>query len=441
MSESTTAEEVPVAPEGAPAAEVEAANRYRMLLWGGALLLLINFAAPGFGLVTLPIAFFLKNKLHLTASGLAAFNFWTGIPLYASFAFGLFRDRWNPFGRGDRGHLVLFGAASATIFTGMAFAPPTYASLFVGVVAVTMTLNMVASAANGVVSTIGKQQVMAGQMSIALLLANAFPTVASYLLGGALSQVLEGQTALAAARALFLVAAGLNAAIALFGARGPTRLFDAGREKEEPTLGFFADVARLARFWPVWPALIVQLLWQFGPALGVVMQYHLANALKFTDGQVGVFYAIFFAALTPSYLLYGWLCRRVRLSGLLWWGAASGVPQMIPLLAIHSVASAYWVAIPVGLMGGFATAAFMDLTIRSSPKGLEGTMMMLITGSAYWIANRGGDLWGTDLYDRHGGFVVAVWATTAVYALMPLVLFLVPRRLIATADGEAAITA
>ena len=413
-------------------------RRLEILLWGGALLFLANLAAPGFGLISLPVTFFLKNRLHLQAHELALFNLWTGVPLYASFVFGLLRDRWSPFHRGDRGHLVLFGAASAAIYTAMAFVEPTYPVLLGGVLLVTVTLMMVASALNGLVSTIGQQHVMAGQISVAALLANALPLVAAYLLGGTLSQFLEGRAATTAARALFLVGAGLMAVIALFGARGPAVLFGAAHADRPAHSSFGADVLRLLRWWPMWPALVIQILWQFAPGLGLVMQYHMANDLHATDAQVGVFYAIFYAALMPSYLLYAWLCQRVRLSTLLWWGAVTSVPQMAPLLFVHSAAGALWAALPVGLMGGFATAAYLDLAIRSCPRGLQGTMMMLILTTGYWVAVRFGDLWGTDLYDHHGGFRTAVFATIGVYALILPLLLLVPRRLTATADGETA---
>jgi len=426
----------PSAAVAAAPTRVAPSRRLEILLWGGALLILGNLAAPGFGLITLPITFFLKNKLHLQSHQLAIFNLCTGAPLYLAFAFGLLRDRWSPWRGGDRGHLILFGAASAAIYAAMAVLEPTYAVLFVGVLAVTVTLMMVASAANGLISTIGQQHVMAGQVSMAFLVANAVPTVAAYLFGGAFSQVLEGQAAASAARAIFLVAAGLMVAIAFFGFRGPRSLFSAAYSQAPAQTTVLRDIVRLLSWWPVWPALVIQILWQFGPALGLVMQYHLANDLHATDGQVGLFYAIFYACLVPTYALYGWLCQRVRLKALLWWGAAAGVPQMAPLLFIHSPADAFLAAIPIGLMGGFATAAFLDLAIRSTPRGLQGTMMMLITTSAYWMATRFGDLWGTDLYDHHGGFLTAVLATIGVYALILPLLLTVPKRLIATADGE-----
>jgi len=52
------------------------------------------------------------------------------------------------------------------------------------------------------------------------------------------------------------------------------------------------------------------------------------------------------------------------------------------------------------------------------------------------IALRLGDVWGTDLYDHHGGFVTATLATIGVYTLVLPVLLFVPRRLLATSDGE-----
>ena len=43
-------------------------------------------------------------------------------------------------------------------------------------------------------------------------------------------------------------------------------------------------------------------------------------------------------------------------------------------------------------MGGVATAAYLDLLIRSCPKGLEGTIMMA-SNALYFVMSRGGDSW------------------------------------------------
>jgi len=276
---------------------------------------------------------------------------------------------------------------------------------------------------------------MPGQTSTTISLAGLVPGILAFLLGGELSGLLEGQAAGVAARILFLCGAALMLAVALFGAFGPKRLFAAARA-EKPVETPLADIVRLARTKAIYAPLIIQLLWQFAPAGGVALQYHLANALHASDAQVGFWYAAFYACILPAMAAYGWICQRVRLRPLLWWGMIIAVPQWAPLLLTHSMTGAFWATIPIGLVAGIPQVAFMDVTIRACPPRLQGTMMMLLW-SMFWIAGRGGDLWGAWLYAQKGGFSTAVWATVAVYALILPMLLLIPRRLTATMDGEA----
>jgi hypothetical protein len=162
----------------------------------------------------------------------------------------------------------------------------------------------------------------------------------------------------------------------------------------------------------------------------------MANALHATDAQVGAFFAIFFCGFIPTIAAYAWLCRRLKLRTLLWWGTAGAVLQWSPILFAHTADQALVAAIPIGLMGGIAQAAYVDLAIRSCPKGLQGTMSAMLV-ACYWFSYRMGDLWGAEIYDHQGGFRMAVFATIGVYALILPLLLLVPRRLIDTADGEA----
>ena len=70
--------------------------------------------------------------------------------------------------------------------------------------------------------------------------------------------------------------------------------------------------------------------------------------------------AIFAASFIPTFVIYGILCRRYALNTLLVWGTVIAVPQMVPLLFIHSVTGALIAAMPIGLMGGIATGAWVD---------------------------------------------------------------------------------
>ncbi|HEY4940860.1 MAG TPA: MFS transporter [Rhizomicrobium sp.] len=425
----------PVVSEAAVETLLPRARRMQILAYCGALLLLLNLAAPYAGLIGIPVAFFLKNKLHLGANQLAQFNLWVGIPLYISFVFGFLRDRWSPFGAGDRGHLVLFGAVTAVVYAAIAFVAPTYGLLLGGLLVVTISVQFVASSGNGLVSAIGQRHLMAGQASTVFNVANTLPALAAFL-GGLLSDQLEGQAAATAARILFLVAAVLMVGIALLGALGPKWLFAETKPRGEPLSGFVGDIARLLKHWPIYPPLIMLILWDFGPAIGTALQFHLANDLHASDAQVGAWYALFYTFNVPTMLLYGWLCQHVRLSRLLIAGTILAILQMLPLLFVHTANDALIAAVVMGLLGGLASGAYVDLAIRSCPERLQGTMMMLVV-TVYWVAVRFGDLWGTDLYEHAGGFTTAIWATTAVYALVLPVLFLAPKHLTATSDGQA----
>ena len=422
-----------VAPEAV--IPLAAPRRLRLLLYAGVPILIINFAAPYLGLIGLPITFFLKNKLHLDANQNAQFNLIISIPLFVGFVFGFIRDRWSPFGKGDRGHLVLFGLLCAAAYAVLAFIEPTYAVLLGGVLLITALMQFVGGAAAGLASAVGRHHAMSGQMSTVMNVAILAPGVIAYLLGGALSGALEGAGAATAARVLFLLGGALMIGMTAFGAFGPKRLFeDAAKGAEPQRLSPGADALRLLKTYAIYPVMIIQLLWQFAPGANLAMQYHMANDLHATDAQVGAFFAIFYVGFIPMFILDGWLARRFRLGILLWIGAILAVPQMASLLFIKSAEGALIAAIPMGLLGGIGQAAFTDLAMRSCPKGLEGTMMMLFL-AGYWVSTRFGDLLGADLYEHHGGFNTALWATIVVYAaIVPMILF-VPKAIKATIDA------
>ena len=136
-------------------------------------------------------------------------------------------------------------------------------------------------------------------------------------------------------------------------------------------------------------------------------------------------------------MLYGYLCKRRPLATLLLIATFAYIAQAIPLLFIHSTATALWMALLMGLINGFAFATYWDLALRSCPPGLQGTLMMLVAG-AYELAYRAGDLVGASIYAnaQTHGFLSCVILATVTSTLMLPVLRLIPRELIVTADGE-----
>ncbi len=409
--------------------------RERIFLYLGVLIVLLAFGSPAGGLIDIPISFLLKNKLHLKAHELADFRVVSAFPLYLSCVFGFVRDTWNPLGMRDRGFMLLFGAVTASLYVVFAFAPTTYLTLLVAVILLTSSFLFVASAQSGLTSTLGQQHAMSGQISAMWNIFASLPTVAALLLGGTLSDLLERRSADQAARILFFVGAAIMAAVAVYAVWRPKSVFENVRIEHANTAHPMRDLKTLVRHWPIYPALLIWLLWNFAPGSVTPLQYYLQNTLHAADAQWGQWNAIFAASFIPTFVLFGFLCRKFPLKTLLLWGTVVAIPQLVPLLFIHSINGALIAAVPIGLMGGVATASYLDLIIRSCPRGLQGTTLMM-SGGLNIIASRFGDVLGTTLYDSFGGFAACVIAITVVYALILPTLLLVPERLVATADGQ-----
>jgi MFS family permease len=119
----------------------------------------------------------------------------------------------------------------------------------------------------------------------------------------------------------------------------------------------------------------------------------------------------------------------------LWWGTIVAILQGPIMFLAQGPVSTIAVAVFYGLFGGFATAAYVDLIMRSCPKGLEGTAMMVSQTSTFALAGNSGNLLGSWIYSQ-GGFASAVIITTIATALIVPVLRYIPPELIATRDGE-----
>ena len=422
----------------APSA-LPAAVRGRIFVYLGVLMVLLAFGAPSGGMIDIPISFLLKNKLHLTAHQVATFRLWTSLPLYLSFVFGFFRDVWNPLGMRDRGFMLLFGAASTVTYLVFAFTPVSYASLLAALLLLTSAVLFIVSAQSGLGCKLGQQHAMSGQMSTIWNIFGALPGIVALLAGGSLSGWLEQGDPDRAVRILFLGGAAIMAAVTGYALWKPAAVFGNVHVEVRDSRPL-ADLRRLVWHRPLYPALLIWMLWNFAPGSSTPLQYFIQNALHGSDDRWGQWNALFAAAFIPTFLLYGVLCRTVPLRKLLWWGTIVAVPQMVPLLFIHSVQGALLAAVPMGLLGGVATAAYLDLIIRSSPPGLQGTTLML-AASLNAIAVRFGDVLGTNLYDHSGSFAACVVAITVVYALILPTLLLVPNHLTATADGQVPVAA
>ena len=412
-----------------PTGEDSSAQTRQTFLYFGSLTLFLYLATPVGYLLDIQTSFMLKNQLGATAEQISTFRLITAIPVYLAFVFGLIRDTWNPFGLRDRGFFLIFGPATAIVFIFMAFSHVSYPVFFIGMFLAMLLSRFVTAAYQGLMALVGQEKLMSGRLSVLWNILSSVPYIAGGFASGYISDHLDPKFT-------FLLAAGSIGCIGLLGFWKPRSVF--GHAYDQPQArgtNLAGDVKRLLKHRAVYPAVLICFLWNFSPGSNTPLQFYLTNELHASDAVYSYYNAIFVAAFIPTFLLYGFLCKKVTLRKLLWWGTIIAVPQMIPLAFIHSANLALVLAAPIGLMGGIATAAYYDLAMRSCPPGLQGTLMMLVDG-VFVLSARGGDLMGSRIYSSSPthGFLYCVIATTAVYALIVPLILLVPKYLIAT-DG------
>lgn len=403
----------------------------QVFLYFGPMTLLLYLVMPHGYLLDIATSFMLKNQLHATATEVSTFRLLTAIPVYLSFLFGLTRDLWNPFGLRDRGFFFLFAPLTALVFVWMAFSPISYPGLFTGMLLVMFTFRFVTAAYWGLLALIGQEQLMSGRLSVLWNIVSSIPYIAGAFASGYLAVHMPP-------RATFMLMAALALLLALLGLWKPRAVFS--HAYDQPLArgsNLLGDLKRLVKHRAMYPAVLILFLFQFSPGSNTPLQFYLTNELHASDAAYGYYYAIFSVSFIPVFVLYGYLCKTVSLNKLLWWGTILTVPQMVPLAFVHSANMALLLAMPIGLLGGVAAAAYYDLAMRACPPGLQGTLMMLVDG-VYQFSYRGGDLLGSWIYGQSPahGFVNCVIVTTAVYALILPLILLVPKELIATADGQ-----
>jgi len=415
----------------APNSAGERAGVRQTYWYFGSLTLLVYLASPGGYLVDISTAYMLKNQLHASATDVSLFRVLTAIPLYLSFLFGFARDLWNPFGLRDRGYFLIFAPVTSAAFIWMALTHLTYQNLFIGVLMVMIAFRFVSAGYQALLALVGQERLMSGRLAALWQIVSSVPVLAGAFASGWVTEHLKpSQT--------FLILAGLGLLLGLLGLWKPRAVFTRAYDQPQARGStFVGDLKRLVRHKAIYAPVLLILLFQFAPGSNTPLQYYLTDHLHASDAIYADYTTIFVAAFLPVLLLYGWLCKRVALGKLLFWGTIITIPQMIPLAFIHSATSALILAVPIGMMGGIFAAAVFDLAMRSCPPGMQGTLMMLVE-SANLLSTRGGDLLGSKIYASSPtyGFVYCVIAITVVYALMLPVLLLIPKEILNAKDGE-----
>jgi MFS family permease len=415
----------------APTTENGRADTRKVFTYFAPLTLLVYLVMPHGYLLDFATSYMLKDQLHASATQVSLFRLLTAIPVYLSVVFGLTRDLWNPLGLRDRGYFLIFAPITAVVFAWMAYAQLTYTSLFIGMFLVMFFWRFVSAGQWALLALVGQEKLMSGRLSALWNIMSSVPYIVGALASGWIAEHLPP-------RQTFILMVALSLLMFLFAFWKPKAVFGHAYDKPQAKgSDLVGDIKRLLKHRAVYPAVLIMFMFQFAPGSNKPLQFYLTNKLHASDAVYTDYYAIFAVAFIPMFFLYGWLCKKVSLRALLWIGTIITIPQLIPLAFVNSASQALWLALPIGMMGGIAAGAYYDLAMRSCPPGLQGTLMMMVDGM-YLLSYRGGDLLGAQIYASSPahGFLYCALATTAVYALILPVILLIPKELIATADGE-----
>jgi len=387
----------------------------------------VLFMSPG-TVVNTPLQFIYKNELHLQADQTAIFKLIINGPGLVAFLWGICRDRYNPLRMGDRGFMLVFGAAGGLVFLAMAFAPLTVYTLGACLILWGIALGLVGAAYQAIMRNLAEKRQMSGRMSTAYnLLSSAVPAL-MLIVGGWATDHMSWR--------VLLVAIGLSYfLLAAAGFWRPAEVFDdlpSGGHRSFAEMG--REAKQLLRHRGYWVAVAIWAVWAFSPAGPTPLMYFLTNTLKMNGTQYSLFNSIYNIAFFPTVLLFGLLCKRFSLWSLLLWATVIGIPQWMPLVFIHSIPQAFAISALIGLVGGLGNAAYYTVLLRACPEGLAATGMLIAASAALWVVE-GGNVLGGFIY-KSWGFAGCGIVTTAAYALLLPLCFLLPRALVRPHDEQ-----
>ena len=347
--------------------------RRQIFLLLGILVVLVAVGSPSGGMFGIAIPLLLKNKLQLNPADQSNFLALAAIPLYLSPVFGFVLDFLEPFRHeGSRVYPAIRKPHRRAVYylrvcpDNLVDAPRLYP-------AAEILFRLVGSAESGLLSTLGQQHTMSGQMS-------ALWNVVVYVIGAAIS-LLGGEVT------DLLEAEGIDHAFQSVPCRSccrerdcPVRMGEARRRV--PTMSVqnvggpvhpIDDLRRLAKRSACLsgtPHLVVMEL-RSGHHDGAPQLPPRRRSMRRTRSRR--MERDLAASFIPTTIAFGFLCTTVPLRKLLVWGTVIGVTQMIPLLFISSInAALIAVMSEMGLTGGVFYSRLYGPRHSVLPAGLAG---------------------------------------------------------------------
>jgi Na+/melibiose symporter-like transporter len=392
-----------------------------------ATLTLANALGDPVGLLSLPLQFTLKDDLGLGPQRLALFEVLLFIPVYFGFALGFLRDRWRPFGWGDRGYLLVGSFVAIGCYLWLAASEVVYAPLLGALFLAMVAYQLVDVASDALLTTVAQRHFMTGRLSAVVEGMEALPGIIAVIAGGWMA-------AHASLRVPLLAAAVCSIVILLHAFRYPREVFEGDTNARKPREDHRSAIARLWGHGPLRGAVVVGAVWNLSVGWGTPYLFYLTDELGLSSEVLGLCRAASLACAVIIAPVYSVLCQRLALKHNLRMAIAFSLGPGFLFLLVSGPSDAIAVSVLVGLPTAFGHIALFDLLRRACPRDLEGTAITL-SYSALAVAAGAGDLIGAWLY-THGGFAACLIADAVANAAVLPMLPRLPADLLSRRDGE-----
>jgi|GEM_PF-1587950 len=374
------------------------------------------------GVVDLPANKFMKETLGWSAVTMSLFGLICSIPGYFAPALAYLRDRWSPFGMGDRGFFLIAAPLVAFACLWNGFGNDTFNHFTFGALVFGIAFLLLGTASEGVNVTLSQRYGIGSKLAPFRMIGIVTLAAGCAVVGGVFADRLSYR------ETLLILTAGACVLFA-FGLWKPKRVDLSRLQGGTPGSRSFADDLRLLfSRRAYWMVICFSMLWQFNTMSGTVMLFFWRDRLHLTMEEIGRVQGVTGITTLPPIFAYALLASRFDLRRLMTIGIVLSSIEYVPLLWAHNLSTAYLSSITVGLLVAFVNTGLGDLQWRSCPAGIEASSMAII-GLLTGVVGSLSAILGAWILQKYGlttGFTYDVLIESASSFIMLPFMFLIP---------------
>ena len=375
-------------------------------------------------LLDLPIRHLLKDELRVSESQMAMLFGIGALAWYVKPLAGLLVDSIALFGTHRRHYLIVSALAAAALWLSLGIVSHSYLLLLTVVIAIQFMLVIGSTALGGFLVEQGKLLRAEGR----LVSWRVFVEQGCILVAGPIGGYLAGLpfgTAVAVGAAI----ASLVAPVTAVCVAEPVP----DRSRSVVTKNVLRDLGNSRTMWVVTGFLLVCNIPQ---SFGTPLYFYQKNTLALSDVTIGYLTATAGAGGLLASILYGFLCQKLSMLGLLVLGTIGPSVGILAFLFYVSVPAALVVELLGGFSFGMGTLALMQVSVISTltPSAAFGFAVFMSVSNAGAAI---GDNLAAILVDR---FTMTLFDVIKVFAVTSaaccVLVFFLPRGLLAHLDGS-----